>query len=161
MIKRPTFYIVSAMALLVLGYFGLGSSERRQAASFAGRFSQMLEARATDGLRQLVVSPSFLADKAPAERDHLMIDLLAGEVSAEGMNILVKEGVFGPLSSVFPTEQARWCKAFDVRSEDCVAFKLVRDNLTAELVLHRESDGSYRVLRANDIRQLAASPPVP
>ncbi|MBL9146094.1 MAG: hypothetical protein JNM99_20600 [Verrucomicrobiaceae bacterium] len=89
-----------------------------------------------------------------------MIDLLAGEVSAEGMDILVKEGVFGPLSNVFPTEQARWCKAFNVRSEDCIAFKLVRDNLTAELVLHRESDGSYRVLRANDIRQLAASPPV-
>jgi len=108
-----------------------------------------------------LVPPPHLAETNPVERQRLVLDLLDSEISPEGMAILARDGSFGPLRELFPTEADAWAKAFSVNVDDCVAFRLQRGNTTAELVLHRQPDTTYRVLRCNDIRQLANPPSQP
>lgn len=155
MLKRPAIYLLFAVALAMMVWLGLGHIRRAKAGGFATRFTDALNSRASAELRRLVYSPPFLNDKSAVERDLLILDLLATEVSAEGMAILIRDGDFGSVLKLFPAEALGWCQAFGVKAADCDAFRLQRGEFTAELVLHRQSDASYRVLRCNDIRQLA------
>ncbi|MCB1208709.1 MAG: hypothetical protein KDK97_05260 [Verrucomicrobiales bacterium] len=71
------------------------------------------------------------------------------------MVVLARDGKFGSLEALFPGEAKVWAGAYAVNVDECVAFKLQRGGLCAELVLHGEPDSTYRILRCNDIRQLA------
>ncbi len=51
---------------------------------------------------------------------------LRDEISAEGIGALKKDGAFGPLRKMFPTEAETWANQAGVKAEDCVAFKMER-----------------------------------
>jgi len=82
--------------------------------------------------------------------------------------VLKRDGAFGPLANLFPAEAETWAKQAGVKPEDCVAFKLERNGLRAEVVLVRTPDSplvprpsslpGYRILRCNNIKQLAQPP---
>lgn len=55
--------------------------------------------------------------------------------SPEGVAATRKNGRFGLLREVFPADADAWAKAFAVDADDCVAFKMERGALRAELVL--------------------------
>ena len=109
----------------------------------------------------LIHLPAIWAERTALERESLVRDLLNTEVSPEGLAILTRDGTFGPLRSIFPAEAQTIADTAKVSPDECVAFALTRATLTAELVLHRDTAGTYRVLRCNDIRQLAPLPTPP
>lgn len=127
----------------------------------ATALAQALTSGNSQVIGQCLVSPPHLAEANPAERQRLVLDLLESEISPEGLVVLLEEGQFGKLRDVFPSQADAWTRPYAVSPEDCVAFRLQRDLLTAELVLLRLADGSFRVLRCNDIRQLANPPSQP
>jgi hypothetical protein len=112
-------------------------------------------------LRGLIPAPEFLKERSPVERDELLMELIGNEISPEGLAVLARDGDFGPLKEIFPGQADSWAGAFGANADDCVAFRLQRNGTTAELVLHRLPDATYRVLRCNDIRQLAVPSPLP
>ncbi|MDB6005879.1 MAG: hypothetical protein JWR15_2866 [Prosthecobacter sp.] len=144
---------------MLCGWFLVRRSQRNHAASAGNQLGETIQRRDLEGMRSLVQAPAFLNDRSQPERDLLTLNLLEGEVSPEGLAILTKDGDFGPLRSIFPSEAESWSKALAVNAEECVAFRLQKGGFTAELVLHRQADDTYRVLRCNDIRQLAQSSP--
>lgn len=102
----------------------------------------------------LVRLPAFLAAKTSRERNELLSGILTEEISAEGLAELRSRGEFGPLRELFPAEATAWATAFSVHPEDCVAFKMHRDNIRAELVLLGR-DERFVVLRCNNVKQMA------
>ena len=81
-------------------------------------------------------------------------DVLRDEVSAEGLAELRRHARFGPLAEVFPDEAKRWADTASVPVGECVAFRMERDGLRAEVVLHRTPAG-FRILRCNNVKQMA------
>ena len=126
---------------------------RREALAAAARFGR--ELRSPDGkVRDCVVVPGAYLSRTPQEQEDFVRKALRDEISAEGLEILSREGDYGPLAEVFPDNGSKWAKQFGVDAEDCVAFKTVKGNLIAELVLHNEGT-RYRILRCNNVKQLA------
>lgn len=98
--------------------------------------------------------PNFLQDRSLSEQDSLLQELLSSEISAAGVAVLSKQGKFGSLRSLFPSEADAWATAFGVPADQCVAFRMSRSDITAELVFHRSGD-IYNILRCNNVRQMA------
>ncbi len=105
------------------------------------------------------------AGPAP-EQAEFLTKALADEISPEGLAVLQREGSFGPLATVFAAEAEGWAKQGGVKVEDCVAFKLERNGLRAEVVLAAGTPlaprlsplaTSMRILRCNNVKQLALS----
>ena len=151
--------LIAAIAA-VLWWRASVRNDRARAAEPARSLAAALASGDRAAIRQLVVTPDFLAAKSPDERDQLLLDLLASEISPGGLTILQESGQFGPLSEVFPAEADSWARAFSVSPDECVAFRMENGDNPAELVLHRGANG-YRVLRCNNVRQLARPPPSP
>jgi hypothetical protein len=161
-VKRRIFSTIVFLALLGAGIKWLSQKRiRDDICHTMNRLNSAVDTADRKVLAELISSPAYLLEKAPEERGLLMMDLLKDEISKEGIEILMREGKYGALQEIFPNEATPWAKSFDVNPEDCVAFRLNRNDLTAELVLHRQTDGSFRVLRCNDIRQLANTPSQP
>ena len=57
----------------------------------------------------------------------------------------------------FPGEGGKWAEAFGVDPSDCVAFRAEKNGLRAELVLVK-TNGFTRILRCNNVKQLAWKP---
>ena len=68
--------------------------------------------------------------------------------------MLQREGSFGLLRTLFPAEAEKWAKQAGVKPEDCVAFKMERTGVRAEVVLLREGQ-TLRVVRCNNVKQMA------
>ena len=134
---------------------------RNSAAVAATVLAQSLANRDSQSLSRLITLPPALEDKSPAERSLLTMDLLDTELSADGLRILLEQGAFGTLTKIFPEKAVEWTEPYRIPPDQCFAFKLTRNAVTAELGLHRQPDGTFRVLRCNDIRQLALPPPSP
>ena len=103
-----------------------------------------------------VLVPAALAGRTAREQADFVRKALRDEVSAEGIDLLKETGSFGPLAEVFPGKADRWADLFGVNPTNCVAFRADRDGFRAEVVLLRE-DGGLRVLRCNNVKQLAAT----
>jgi hypothetical protein len=91
-----------------------------------------------------------------AEQTEFLTKALRDEISPEGLAVLRREGKFGALTDLFPQEAKTWAAQAGVKPEDCVAFRMERDNIRAEVVLVREGE-VYRVVRCNNVKQLAAA----
>lgn len=125
-------------------------------------------------LLDAVVLPSAVRGRTPAEQTEFLTKALTDELSVEGVVALKRHAQFGPLKSIFPDEAAAWCQQAGVNVDDCVAFKLDRNGLRAEVVLvkrstlnspaatERERGGqhstaSYGIVRCNNVKQMAAA----
>jgi hypothetical protein len=69
------------------------------------------------------------------------------------VRVLSKEGLFGPLSVVFPNEAASWASAAGVDASSCVAFRLEKNGVVAEVAI--ATNGVPRVIRCNNVKQMA------
>jgi hypothetical protein len=105
----------------------------------------------------LELSPSAAA-RSPQDQTQWIADVLRDEVSAAGLVELRRHARFGPLAEVFPEEGKRWAEAAHLTVERCVAFRMERDGIRAEVVLHQTSTG-FRVLRCNNVKQMAPTTP--
>lgn len=107
-------------------------------------------------LPQITLLPVALQSRTTAEQSEFIRKALQEEISPEGLAVLKKKGQFGSLTEVFPQESTNWATQAGVNPEDCVAFKLERNGLCAEVVLQKDQD-AYRVLRCNNVKQLAVA----
>lgn len=99
--------------------------------------------------------PSVIASKTPPEHADFLHKTLHKERSADGLRLLKQQGHIGPLQKLVTAEAASRTGQAGVKPEDCVAFCLERDTMTAEVVLVRAGD-TFRVVRCNNnVEQLA------
>ena len=129
---------------------------RRTSAQALQNLCRALNSNNPGSLLDAVVLPQALAGRTAAEEDEFLVKALRDEISPEGIAVLHKDGAFGPLTNLFPAEAMAWTTAAGVKPENCVAFKLERHGLRAEVVLVREAE-TFRVLRCNNVKQLAAA----
>ena len=104
-------------------------------------------------LLETIVLPAAFRDRTHAEQQEFVAKALTDEISPEGVRAL-RRAEFGALKSVFPKEAVIWCQQAAVNVDDCVAFKMERAGIRAEVVLVREGQ-TYRVVRCNNVKQMA------
>ena len=112
-----------------------------------------LESADRETLLARISIPTALQKRTPDEQYRFISAALEGEVSEEGLKILKKDGEFGALMKIFPDEGSRWATIAKVDPAACVAFKLERDEFTAEAAV--ATNGTPKVIRLNDVRRLA------
>jgi len=144
-------------ALVVVGVVALISvylvnqGPRKQAIAKLEELEQVIREGNSARLLEIVVLPTVVRDRAPVERDRLLREILKGEVTPEGIEILEREGKWGHLVEVFPEEAARWTEPIGIDPAECVAFRRDGGQFRAEVVLHRDGRG-LRIIRCNDVR---------
>jgi hypothetical protein len=102
----------------------------------------------------VVVLPQAIAGQTSAEQIEFLDKALQDEISAEGIAALKRHGAFGPLKNLFPQEAGRWAEMAGVEVDNCVAFRMERGGIRAEVVL-ASAKNSYRVVRCDNVRQMA------
>lgn len=158
---KTRFYVLAvglaASGLGVLLWYSWKNDEpRRHSFQAVHTFATALNSGNADALLQTVVLPAAVSGRTSAEQAEFLTKALRDEISPEGLVVLRREGKFGPLQELFPQEAATWAEQAGVKPEDCVAFRMERDSIRAEVVLVRE-DEAYRVVRCNNVKQLAAA----
>lgn len=123
-----------------------------------------MHASASADLRDVLVLPFALQGRTDAEQTEFLRKALADEISPAGLAVLKRDGQFGPLTNIFPAEAATWTQQAGVNVGDCVAFKLERNGVRAEVVLVGEGSRgdaktTFRIVRCNNVKQLAAIQP--
>ncbi len=163
------------LLLIVAGVLWLRWKEGevcRSAIQTLGRLDTALRTGNSADLLSTVCLPAAIQGRTGPEQAEFLTKALADEISPEGLAVLQQEGAFGPLTNLFPVEAADWAKQAGVKPEDCLAFKLERNGLRAEAVLARESNNhnpasgvqhpdsriQYRIVRLNNVKQLAQGP---
>lgn len=111
----------------------------------------------TADILDLVAVPSSIVAQSKSDQGAAIRDLLRDEVSSDGLEAIKKGAVFGPLADVFPEDAARWADDARVPVAECVAFRMERNHTRAEVVLHQTPTG-YRILRCNNVKQMAMNP---
>jgi hypothetical protein len=168
---------VVALLLVVAVVFGLRwkwGEPRRLALQSLSQLDTALRTGNSTDLLKLTCTPAAIRGRTAPEQAQFLTKALADEISPEGLAVLRKEGAFGPLTNIFPAEADAWAKQAGVRVEDCVAFKLERNGLRAEVVLARPptlgslpgqgedaggrpptGETTARIVRCNNVKQLA------
>jgi hypothetical protein len=143
--------------LLVVGLVWRLRPERetpkRSARQALERLEQALASADVKALLEAVCVPASVRSRTDAEQNEFLRKALADEVSAEGIQVLAREGVFGPLSVVFSNEAARWAGQAGVNMSNCVAFRLEKNGVVAEVAI--ATNGTPRVVRCNNVKQMA------
>ena len=165
--KRFLWVAALAVGLGGLVWHGLWQkgSPRRASLAALEQLDSSLRSGSAAALLDQIVLPAALAARTPAEQAEFITKALREEISLDGLVLLKRDGRFGPLTNLFPDEAQSWATQAGVRPEDCMAFRLVRPNAPrAEAVLVRLPDTShspppsFRVVRCNNVRPLAAVP---
>lgn len=131
-----------------------GAEPRRFALQALGQLDRALHTGNSPDLLTLICTPAAIQGRTAAEQSQFLTKALADEISPEGLAVLQREGAFGPLTNIFPAEAEMWTKQASVKPEDCVAFKMERAGIRAEVVLLREGQ-TFRIVRCNNVKQMA------
>ena len=115
-----------------------------------------LDAGQADTLLGSLELPQALLDRTPPEQVEFITKALRDEISPEGIIALKRNGAFGPLKQLFPTDAEAWAKQAGVSPAECVAFRLEKNGLLAEVVLHMQ-EKTCRIVRCNNVKQMAAA----
>lgn len=145
--------LLSVFAVVAWLWWQQGET-RRTSLSTLRTFERALQTGHAENLLNLIATPAAISGRTPAEQTEFLTKALRDEISPEGLTILQRAGEFGPLAQLFPQESAAWAARAGVMPTDCVAFRLERDGLRAEVVLVREGE-AFRVVRCNNVKQLA------
>jgi hypothetical protein len=160
--------IFIAIALVASGLFWwhLGAPRRESLATLA-KLEQALHAGGRAELLDLVVIPANVRGYTSPEQSEFLAKALTDEISPEGLAVLRKEGRYGQLREVFPAEAEDWASHAGVMADDCVAFRLERNGIRAEVVLLKQAKPAvpgrlrtapYLIVRVNNVKQLALPP---
>lgn len=135
---------------------------RREAVQAVARFADALASHKGAELLDAILIPAAVQSRTPAEQQEFITKALADEISPAGVAALKRHAEFGPLKSVFPQEAAAWCSQVGADANDCVAFKMERAGLRAEVVLVSNlspatdhPSPAYRIIRCNNVKQMA------
>ena len=131
---------------------------RREALSILSELEHALTSSEVSKALPLIELPSAAAGSQAAQEQWL-VDVLHDEVSAAGLLEIRDHARFGPLLEIFPEEAARWTKVAHVPASECVALRMERNSIRAEVVLHLSPTG-FRLLRCNNVKQMAFPPVV-
>jgi len=148
--------IIATISLAVWGgyLYWRHDQPRRNAAQAISRLASALMNPNTAELLDTVLVPAAIHGRTPAEQLEFLTKALRDEISSEGLAVLRREGSYGTLEKLFPQEAAAWAGQAGVQPSDCVAFRLDRNGVRAEVVLVHEGQ-AYRVVRCNNVKQLA------
>ena len=105
-------------------------------------------------LLDTILIPVAIQSRTPSEQEQFLAKALADEISSAGVESLKRHAKFGTLKAIFPIEAAAWCSQAGVNEDDCMAFRMERNGIRAEIVLVREGS-NFRVLRCKDVKQMA------
>jgi hypothetical protein len=163
--RKWRLFVISVLLLAASGawFWWKAGETRRASIQTLQRFNLTLATGNSADLLDAVVMPSAILGRTSAEQAEFLTKALRDEISAEGLTVLQRDGAFGPLTDIFPTEAQTWANQAGVKPEDCVAFKLERNGQRAEVVLLRLSTlnpkpaTDFRIVRLNNVRQLAKS----
>ena len=111
----------------------------------------------TDDILDLVAVPPSIVAQSKTDQSVAIRDFLKDEFSPDGLEALRKGAVFGPLVDVFPEDGKRWAESVGIPTAECVAFRMDRNKIRAEVVLYQTPTG-YRILRLNNVKQMAMNP---
>ena len=152
--KRGIIVAVTVFAVGAIILIWLQGQTKRNAFQSLSRFASMLASTHNSELLDMVFIPVAIQDRTPAEQREFLDKALHDEISPNGVLALKHHAAFGSLEEIFPDKVAVWCKQANVNPDDCVAFKMERAGICAEVVLVREGN-AYRVLRCNNVKQMA------
>jgi hypothetical protein len=127
---------------------------RREAVLAVSKLANNLATNHGAELLDTILIPVAIQSQTPSEQEQFLAKALAGEISPAGVAALKRHAEFGPLKSIFPNEAPVWCSQAGVNVDDCVAFKMERAGIQAEIVLVHEGR-NYRVVRCKDVKQMA------
>jgi hypothetical protein len=108
-----------------------------------------------DALVADVVIPPALSQRTISEQAEFIRKALRDEVSPAGIAELNKGAAFGPLREIFPAQADRWSQQAGVNVDDCVAFRLERSGVQAQVVIYRNGS-DFRILRCVNVSRLAS-----
>lgn len=77
---------------------------RRTSIQTLQRLDKTLKAGDASGLIDVVSFPATIRDRTPAEQTEFLTKALSDEISPEGLLVLQRDGAYGPLRNLFPTE---------------------------------------------------------
>jgi hypothetical protein len=155
----PLLVVLAALT----AYWWVQDAPRRQSLASLTRLNAALHSADRTGLLGLVVIPAAVQTRTAPEQSEFLVKALNHEISPEGLAVLRRDGAYGPLKEVFPTEAEGWASQAGVSVEDCVAFRMERHGLRAEVVLVKPStlnaqpstsEQSYRIVRLNNVKQM-------
>lgn len=150
---------VVALLVLIAGFLWWRWKQdepRRISLEALQRLHAALSSPAPASLLETIVPPVALQSRTAAEQVEFVQKALRDEISLEGITALKREGAFGPLQKIFPAEAETWAKQAGVSPDECVAFKLEKNGLLTEVVLHVQGQ-TYRIVRCNNVKQLAGN----
>lgn len=149
------FAAVVSLLVIVAFYFSWQHGQpRREAGTAVSHLAVCLASLNGSDLLDTVLMPVAVQSRTPAEQTEFLVKALGGEISPEGVTALKQHAEFGPLKSIFPNEASIWSSQAGANAEDCVAFKMERNGIRAEVVLVREGK-SFRIVRCNNVKQMA------
>lgn len=156
-----TWFKILAVTLIVIAgglscFFWKQGEPRRNSIKTLNTFSRALASDNSAALLNNVVLPRAFQGETVSEQSKFLVNALHDEISLAGVLALKHHAVFGSVQEIFPDKAVAWCKPANVNPDNCVAFKMERDGIRAEVVLVREANG-YRVLRCNNVKQMAGS----
>lgn len=160
--------LVIALLVAVLSRW-MQDAPRRESLAALTRLEMALHSGSRVELASLLVTPAAVRDHSAPEQSEFLAKALSDEISPEGLAVLKEQGDYGPLKKLFAAEAEAWAKQAGVNSDDCVAFKLDRNGLRAEVVLVKPSaldsatttaKPGYRIVRVNNVKQMADLKPV-
>jgi len=166
---------VAALGAVLVGFLAwrwwAQDTPRRHSIHALKSLHAALDSADGNALLNSVALPSALQGRTSAEQFEFLQKALRDEISDEGLAVLRRDGTFGALTNLFPAEAEQWARQAGVNPGDCVAFKLERHGLRAEVVLARPStlnslarrneaetaqpSTSFRFVRCNNVKQLA------
>lgn len=163
-LKLLSAFLVAAFIGGAAYWWWVHDAPRRQSLDSLSRLDAVLHSANRTDLFQLLVVPAAVQGRTKSEQSEFLVKALTDEISPEGLAVLRKQGTYGPLRKLFPAEAEAWAKSAGVNADDCVAFKLERNGLRAEVVVLKPSPFNspssasppiYRVVRLNNVKQLA------
>jgi hypothetical protein len=164
--KHKAGIVLVAVALLgaALSWWWVHDAPRRQSLASLARLDNALHSGSHAELLDLIALPAAVQGRTAPEQSEFLVKALNDEISPEGLAVLRKHGDYGPLRKLFPVEAETWAKQAGVNPDQCVAFKLDRHGLRAEVVLvpdsplaPRPSSPGFRIVRLNNVKQMADS----
>jgi hypothetical protein len=161
-----TFALVLVALIAASLYWWIHDAPRRESLNSLTRLDTALHSANRAELLNLLVMPAAVRDRTAPEQSEFLTKALNDEISPEGLTILRKHGDYGSLREVFPAEAETWANQAGVDLDECVAFRLERNGLRAEVVLLKPStlnvqpstgEAPYRIVRVNNVKQMADS----
>jgi len=157
--KNRGFRIIFFVAIgLVVGAAFLlwqHGQPRRQAVLAVSKLADNLANSRGAELLDTILIPVAIQSRTPSEQEQFLTKALADEISPAGVEALKRHAEFGPLKTIFPNEAPVWCSQAGVNVDDCVAFKMERAGIRAEVVMLHEGQ-TYRLVRCTNVRQMAS-----